>query len=743
MKSSLARLFFGLSLGAALFMLPHRSSAYVEIPYTLGRVINESTSIATMVVDKVDKEKNLIIFRKTADIKGKFPTDVIKHNIGRGGFNPREWQFIMEWAEVGKTAVFFNNGGSSETCIHNYWYQAYPNGEWWGMSHAEPYFLRSYAGSPEKLAALVTAMLAGQEVVVPCMVDGDKNALQLRTAKVQRIKASLKQMDYNAQRDFVGWGGDDFRVVSGMPGFSHVAGVSRLDPEAQGVSLVDFDGNGQMDFSFHGQGKVGLYSISGTSLNEVSLPHAGGARSAAWADYNGDGKPDLLLATSRGPKLFVNQDGKAFADVSGGLPLESHYNTTAAAWLDYDGDNRPDLLLANGFHGLRLYRNLGVNAAAKPPAPVVSPWQYIGPFDYAGGRGFDTIYPPEREINLAAQYDGKGGEKIGWKQGNFADGQVHNLAIFKPEHNNDAVIYLHRELDFGGAVELPVSFGSDDTLTVWLNGERLISEANQRAAAPDQNQVVLRLRPGKNSLLLKICQGTGAFAFYYAAKPPTAIVPPLFEDITVKAGLGPKGPGGQQKGDHLAVADVNGDGHLDFLYSAGSGLLALHTPQGFVEAKNAGLNYAAGKVAPVFGDFNGDKRLDLCVPQATGCKLYMGNGAGQFTDVTAKSGDLARPLGQPASVAFVDFDKDGKLDVLMGCLKGPNRFLRNTGNGAFVDAGADLGLYQKVFNTKGVAAADVNKDGVLDLLLNNEGQDSVVLLGKAAKPAETQVGKNP
>jgi hypothetical protein len=695
-----------------------------------------------MRVEKVDKEKNLILFRKIADIKGKSPTEVIKHNIGRGGFHPREWQIIMDWAEVGKTAVFFNNGGASETCIAGYWYQAYPNGEWWGMSHAEPYMLRSYTGNPEKLAALVTSMLAGQEVVTPCLVDGDKNALQLRTAKVQRMKASLKIQDYNAQRDFVGWGGDDFRALSDMPAFSHVAGVSRIDPEAHGVALADFTGDGQTDFCFFGHGKVGLYAISGNSLNEVSIPYAGGARAAEWADFNGDGKPDLLLATPGGPKLLMNQ-GSAFADVSGGLPLEPYYNVTAAAWLDYDGDKRPDILVANGFHGLRLYRNLGSDPQAKPPAPVIGKWQYIGPFDYAGGRGFDTVYPPEREINLQAQYEGKGGEKVAWKEGNFPDTQVNNLALFKPEHNNDAVVYLYRELDFGGAVELPIGLGSDDTLTVWLNGQKVLSEHVQRAIVPEQNKLTLKLRPGKNSLLLKVCQGTGQWAFSYVAKPPTAVVPPLFEDVTEKAGLGPGGLFGKLKGDHLAVADVNGDGRADFLYSAGNGALALNTPQGFVEAKDSGLAYVSGNVAPAFADFNGDKLLDLCVPQAGGCKLFAGNGQGKFTDVTAQAGDLAKPLGRPACVSWTDFNKDGKPDLLIGCLKGPNRYLRNAGNGSFIDASAELGLYQRVFNTKGLAAADVNKDGVPDLLLSNDGQDSVVLLGKPLAPRETQVGKNP
>src|SRR5947208_15496235 len=96
---------------AVLFAVAGRAVAYVEAPQSLGSVVQQSTNILVCVVEKVDKEKNLIIFRKTEDLKGKHPTDVIRHNIGRGGFNPREWQFVMEWAEVGKTCIFFHNGG--------------------------------------------------------------------------------------------------------------------------------------------------------------------------------------------------------------------------------------------------------------------------------------------------------------------------------------------------------------------------------------------------------------------------------------------------------------------------------------------------------------------------------------------------------------------------------------------------------------------------------------------------------
>ena len=95
------------------------------------------------------------------DIKGVYPVEVIKHNIGQGGFSAREWQTIMAWADVGKLAVFFHNNSSSETCIDNYWYQTNTGGEWWTLTHAEPFFLRTFAGRPEKLATVVAAMVAG------------------------------------------------------------------------------------------------------------------------------------------------------------------------------------------------------------------------------------------------------------------------------------------------------------------------------------------------------------------------------------------------------------------------------------------------------------------------------------------------------------------------------------------------------------------------------------------------------
>ena len=144
---------FALAFVSLAFASP--AFAYVEAPMSFGAVIAQSTAICSMVVTKVDKTNNIIIFQKVADLKGKHPQDTIKHNIGRGGLRAGEWEEIMKWAEVGKPAVFFHNGSASETYIGVTWYQAYPTNDWWGMSHGEPFLLRSYSGKVDKLTSIV------------------------------------------------------------------------------------------------------------------------------------------------------------------------------------------------------------------------------------------------------------------------------------------------------------------------------------------------------------------------------------------------------------------------------------------------------------------------------------------------------------------------------------------------------------------------------------------------------------
>ena len=161
----------------------------------------------------------------------------------------------------------------------------------------------------------------------------------------------------------------------------------------------------------------------------------------------------------------------------------------------------------------------------------------IGPFP----NGFDTVFPPEKEIDFAKKYDGKGG-KVGWRKTDYKDGTINNLAVFgKPELINDATCYVAREITAAGTTEIPLTLGSDDGLAVFVNGERVLADNQQRPCAPDQNRVTIRLKPGKNTLLLKITQGYGEWAFYYTAGQPTVGAIGWFDDVSSAWGLGANG----------------------------------------------------------------------------------------------------------------------------------------------------------------------------------------------------------
>jgi len=172
-------------------------------------------------------------------------------------------------------------------------------------------------------------------------------------------------------------------------------------------------------------------------------------------------------------------------------------------------------------------------AASSVTAPVLGDWFYIGPFDNPGGRGFGIVYLPEKELALDKTYEGKSGRLVRWKRGDrLVDGRVNDLLPFFEDKTN-AVAYLYRVIYCPADMERVASFGSDDTLTVWLNGLKVLSKNVARAAEPDSDRATVKLREGQNELLLKICQGAGGWGFYFSmdTKVPRSVELPLLAHL--------------------------------------------------------------------------------------------------------------------------------------------------------------------------------------------------------------------
>ncbi len=151
-------------------------------------------------------------------------------------------------------------------------------------------------------------------------------------------------------------------------------------------------------------------------------------------------------------------------------------------------------------------------------------WYYAGPFDNTDNVGFDKAYPPEKVVDLKAKYTGKDDVEIAWKTlPKFVPGEIYDLAALFAKAKQNAVVYLYYEFETANPVKLPLSFGSDDSISVFFNGLQLLHEDVVRPAAADQNRINIVPKPGKNQLLVKIGQLAGEWQVYVAPGVPDVL----------------------------------------------------------------------------------------------------------------------------------------------------------------------------------------------------------------------------
>ena len=213
----------------------------------------------------------------------------------------------------------------------------------------------------------------------------------------------------------------------------------------------------------------------------------------------------------------------------------------------------------------------------------------------------------------------------------------------------------------------------------------------------------------------------------------------------------------------VAAFDFDNDGRMDLFFTNGAKLPELRkTDPRFYNCllRNRGdgafedvtahagllgkdLGFSFGVAA---GDYDNDGYEDLFVCNAGRNTLYHNNGDGTFTDVTERSGITKPKDVLSVAAAWFDYDNDGKLDLIVSnytewtpqtdkiCAANgreyychpkvyssvAHRLYHNLGNGRFEDVTDSSGFGKELGKGMGIAIADFNGDGYMDVFVAND-----------------------
>ena len=188
----------------------------------------------------------------------------------------------------------------------------------------------------------------------------------------------------------------------------------------------------------------------------------------------------------------------------------------------------------------------------------INDWRVVGPFPIAASATID----PAKPIDPKASFEGAGGRHVTWQAAKPVDtkGQVDLGQTFS--NNNEVAAYGYAEVTSAVDRQAQMAVGSDDTLTVWLNGKEVYKFDDSRGFSHEHARFDVNLKKGTNHVLIRCGNHGGGWQYAAAVTTPVDFA---FLKAPSSGGFNPdvyraaalKGPGKADRGRKL-FSDVKG-----------------------------------------------------------------------------------------------------------------------------------------------------------------------------------------